>query len=510
MSYNPESTVPSSLPSVPPPLPMVPGPVNAAAGLPIPDRLAPYYTHPMFPGAPPPAHGSARDEHPHLGVPPGGRPPPIDGPDPAPSSHLSSNSATDTDSPDVAASAHLHALLSSQPATLPAARVRYTLKTSRPPPKSFDPFFAYAKGRGCLVVWRDFAPFWRVEIGVAAQLASAPNTHGIAALAIHDGRAHKPEHQATYFDGDWEGTVNKVRFAFALCFVSHCVLFSFLGPAPCRPCTLLELAPTSLSRPCLSLGCSALFLWILSDSASTATPTLTSTSTSTISFSPRPPTPVCLSACPLFASFGPRPGPSTLPPTDFSPYDERFASALPPMTVLINGRDEPRVVFDVGPLFEDPPSSTTAQTLTDPTLFTLSPPRTGAFFARPERKDFYYRNSWWAGKFEYADNVKWEDKKEVLYDCDADAIRNAYNITGESVSREEAYIGTSTARTSMGIRSRGGTFFGGGFCPHAVPHHHQTSPHHPFIPPIMQCRHRCAESALPPRGSRGRDGLKVV
>jgi hypothetical protein len=35
-----------------------------------------------------------------------------------------------------------------------------------------------------------------------------------------------------------------------------------------------------------------------------------------------------------------------------SRHDTQFASTLPPVTVLINGRDEPRVVFDVGPLFE--------------------------------------------------------------------------------------------------------------------------------------------------------------
>jgi hypothetical protein len=76
------------------------------------------------------------------------------------------------------------------------------------------------------------------------------------------------------------------------------------------------------------------------------------------------------------------------------------------MPVLINGRDEPRVVFDVGPLFEGACLSNSAcflyslttslantfaqaLTLTDPTPFTLSPPRarTGAFFAQPEGKD---------------------------------------------------------------------------------------------------------------------------
>jgi hypothetical protein len=56
-------------------------------------------------------------------------------------------------------------------------------------------------------------PFSRANL--LLQLAS--DSHGIAALAIRDGRAHKPEQQATYFDGDWEGTVNKVRFTFALC-----------------------------------------------------------------------------------------------------------------------------------------------------------------------------------------------------------------------------------------------------------------------------------------------------
>jgi hypothetical protein len=97
--------------------------------------------HPMFPGA--------HDEHPHPGAPSGGSPPPIDGPDSAPSSHSSSSSATDTDSPDDAASTHLRALLSTQP--VPVARACYTLKTSRPPPKGFDAFFPFAQERRCLV-----------------------------------------------------------------------------------------------------------------------------------------------------------------------------------------------------------------------------------------------------------------------------------------------------------------------------------------------------------------------
>ncbi|KAJ7915978.1 hypothetical protein B0H13DRAFT_2323840 [Mycena leptocephala] len=173
MSYNPESTVPSSLP----PLPDV---------------------------APPSSHSS----------------------DP------NSDSPEDTAAAD--ASAHITALLPSQPRTLPAVRAHYMLKTSRPAPIGFDALFTFAQERGCLVdgyagVWRDFAPFggWRWalrrkgrrrrrvgeggEEGREGMLASDLDTHGIPALAIREGGAHKPEHQATYFDGDWEGTVNKVR-----------------------------------------------------------------------------------------------------------------------------------------------------------------------------------------------------------------------------------------------------------------------------------------------------------
>ncbi|KAJ7665004.1 glycosyl transferase family 90-domain-containing protein [Mycena rosella] len=60
----------------------------------------------------------------------------------------------------------------------------------------------------------------------------------------------------------------------------------------------------------------------------------------------------------------------------------KFASALPPLTVLINGRDEPRVVFDTLPLFEGDPSQIPSLTAPhDHTPFALAPPSTRAFFA---------------------------------------------------------------------------------------------------------------------------------
>ncbi|KAJ7816775.1 hypothetical protein B0H14DRAFT_3877753 [Mycena olivaceomarginata] len=37
----------------------------------------------------------------------------------------------------------------------------------------------------------------------------APSSHGVAALTIRAGRGHKPEKGATYFDEDWDNTINK-------------------------------------------------------------------------------------------------------------------------------------------------------------------------------------------------------------------------------------------------------------------------------------------------------------
>ncbi|KAJ7915985.1 hypothetical protein B0H13DRAFT_2270131 [Mycena leptocephala] len=155
-----------------------------------------------------------------------GEPPPIDGPDGAPPPSSSSNS--DSSSPDDTdtASTRLPALLSSQPATLPAARARYTLKTSRRLQKG-STRSSPSHGWVCWGVARFCAVFeggkrccctkgergeerreagglergrgWfreRVE-AVEKRLASDSNTHGIATLAIRNGRAHKPEHQAT-------------------------------------------------------------------------------------------------------------------------------------------------------------------------------------------------------------------------------------------------------------------------------------------------------------------------
>ncbi|KAJ7065465.1 glycosyl transferase family 90-domain-containing protein [Mycena amicta] len=459
--------------------------LGPAAGLPVPEPVAQYAYRPTRPfhGNPPPP--SNPGDHPHPPPPPQSHKPPLDSPD----SDVDLSHAGDSTTNFLAASL---------PASVSAARARYSLKTGRSPPRGFDAFYDFAKTRGCLVdaydgLHVDFAPFWRAEkrkkgwfrerVGRMAEKLK-DDSHGITVLTIRDDAVHQPKTQGGYFDGDWERTITK------------------------------------------------------------------------------------------------------------------FVHALPPMQVIINGRDEPRVVFDVAELFSDDsalPSDVAA--LADPTPFGISPPSTEEFFkprqaCRPPRgagvlKDvpfllsassaefttdlvpvlsmtkladgasaagqpggghtcfadivmpgeFYYRNSWWAGKFEYANNVLWEDKKDVLYwrgksngghirhsnhksfprfrlidlarqpevkqkglldvritewhewhctdNCDADAIKSEYNITGDKEPREDAYKykylldvdGNSFSGRYLGLLRSGSlvfksTAFAEFFTPWLVPYEH--------------------------------------
>ncbi|KAF7289046.1 CAP10 domain-containing protein [Mycena chlorophos] len=370
--------------------------LGPAAGLPVPETIAPYAYRPERPffGNVPPPPSHAHDDHDELEHPhpaPESLPdrPPLledipydvdEGPDPdhnLPPPHndgLGDHASQPPSDVSHAGDYTAHFLSESTPASLAAARARYTLKTGRSPPKGFDTFYDFAKPRGCLVdgydgVFADFAPFWQAEKRRKGWFRERVRTmaeklrgdaHGITVLTIRGGAVHQPETQGGYFDGDWERTISK------------------------------------------------------------------------------------------------------------------FVHSLPPMQVLINGRDEPRVVFDVAELFSD--ESTTlphdVATLSDTNPFGQSPASTGEFFrprqaCRPPKAtglledvafllsassaefttdlvpvlsmtkiadgasatvgghtcfadirfpgEFYYRQSFWAGKFEYPNNIAWEDKKDVLY-----------------------------------------------------------------------------------------------
>ncbi|KAF7323672.1 CAP10 domain-containing protein [Mycena kentingensis (nom. inval.)] len=462
------------------------GYLGPAAGLPVPEHIAPYSYRPSQPfggNAPPPSDHS-------FGGRPHGRPPPPDHRPPLDDPYF--------DHPDLAHAADsAKQLLASQPPTVHAARARYSLKTGRSPPQGFDAFYEFATQRGCLVdgydgIYADFAPFWRAEkkwkgwfrerVGQMAEKLKG-DAHGVTVLTIRNGEVQRPETQGGYFDGDWEQKLTK------------------------------------------------------------------------------------------------------------------FIHALPPMQVLINGRDEPRVVFDVSELFTDDPAlPSNVASLSDPNPFGNSPPSTGEFFeprpaCRPPKgsgvlKDvpfllsassaefttdlvpilsmtkladgasgvaaggqalgsptcfadimmpgeFYYRDSWWAGKFDYPDNIRWEDKKPVLYwrgksngghirnqnhksfprfrlmdlakahrdildvritewhqwhctdNCDAEQIKSEYHITGEKEPREDAYKykylldvdGNSFSGRYLGLLRSGGlvfksTAFTEFFTPWLVPYEH--------------------------------------
>ncbi|KAJ7138127.1 glycosyl transferase family 90-domain-containing protein, partial [Mycena epipterygia] len=133
----------------------------------------------------------------------------------------------------------------------------------------------------------------------------------------------------------------------------------------------------------------------------------------------------------------------------------QFAPYLPDMTFLINGRDEPRVVFD----YRDPGVRSKALAVTEKIPFDVSPHPTSDFFRertgcnilrRPEGFtatanddsacftidlypmlsmakvspcfadilfpiEYYYDRSWWSGKFAYPNNIEWSDKLSKIY-----------------------------------------------------------------------------------------------
>ncbi|KAJ6584868.1 glycosyl transferase family 90-domain-containing protein [Mycena capillaripes] len=141
----------------------------------------------------------------------------------------------------------------------------------------------------------------------------------------------------------------------------------------------------------------------------------------------------------------------------------RFVSVLPDMDFLLNGRDEPRVVFN----FRDPNARKDAMVLKDPNPFHIAPRPTSDFFkdrsgcnplSSPKgfgsdgsadiaflrsssSSDFttdlwpllsmtkispcfsdilfpgqyYYDESWWSGSFSHPNDIEWKDKKPQLY-----------------------------------------------------------------------------------------------
>ncbi|CAK5275152.1 unnamed protein product [Mycena citricolor] len=395
--------------------------------------------------------------------------------------------------------------------TLSNAMSRYTLLTSRPPPLHYSKFHTYAQEHKCFTdprayagVFADFAPFWAAErreerrtgkrgwfreqvTKTAERWVRDGDSHGAVAMDVRSGRMYRPGYQGSYFDGDWDNKINM------------------------------------------------------------------------------------------------------------------FASSLPDMKVLINGRDEPRVAYDTAPLLRGSKSEVNLGIVDGKPFahsFDGSAPASDFFRTRegcaplngemgdvpflvsPSSSDlttdlipilsmakladgsgigsgaaldfspssghscfadilivgeFYYTSSSWAGKFEFSDNVPWDKKREVIYwrgksngghirgqnyrffprfrlmdiarepenkhlfdvqitewhewhctdNCDADAIRKEYNITGQKAPREESYKykyvldvdGNSFSGRYLGLLRSGSlvfksTAFAEYFTPWLIPYEH--------------------------------------
>ncbi|KAJ7461187.1 glycosyl transferase family 90-domain-containing protein [Mycena latifolia] len=532
------------------------GPAVGLPELPIPDRLAGYYRPPPPPPfpldgdggnePPPPGGGAGHGAHGHPRPPPpedvGAHapldvpehpppPPPVDSGAhapldvPPPSSPPSSPppSPPPADSNTTATDPAVSALLASQPATLAAARARYSLKTGRVPPRGFDAFVAFAQERGCLVdayagARADFAPFWAVERALssasplnstspsassgwfrervkafAARLAAderdGRGAHGMSALRIKDGRVQRAAYQGTYFDGDWEATIGK--FAAAL------PDMTLLINGRDEPRVVFD------TQPLFAAGADVESLTHPTD----ATPFALSPPATAQFFAPR-------AGC---GGEGAQGGVPFL----LSASSAEFTTDLVPVLSMAKLADGAGVSSAGGGSAEAAEGGRGATCFADIVV----------------PGEFYYRTSWWAGQFKYPDNVPWGGKKGVLYwrgksngghirgsnykafprfrlidlasapenqrkglfdvritewheghctdDCDADAIRAEYNITGETAPREEAYgfkylldvDGNTFSGRYLGLLRSGGlvfksTAFAEFFTPWLVPYEH--------------------------------------
>ncbi|KAJ7087516.1 hypothetical protein C8R44DRAFT_893216 [Mycena epipterygia] len=101
-------------------------------------------------------------------------------------------------------------LYAAQPRTPVTTRARHTLKPGRAPPHGFDAFVDYAGRHGCLVNAALQRGWFRQRVK-AVEERLKEDSKGLTALTVRDGKVHRPEYQGTYFDEDWENTINKVR-----------------------------------------------------------------------------------------------------------------------------------------------------------------------------------------------------------------------------------------------------------------------------------------------------------
>ncbi|KAJ7583091.1 glycosyl transferase family 90-domain-containing protein [Mycena floridula] len=329
----------------------------------------------------------------------------------------------------------IDSLYERQSKTLAQASARYTLKTNRNPPKNYEKWFRFAKSKSCLIddydqIYRDFEPFYQLAdkdpeffkkmVDSATEKVKQVG-NGMKTGQFKGGSFRETDNQGTLYNGDWQRTM------------------------------------------------------------------------------------------------------------------DRFANLLPDMNIILNGRDEPRILFN----HRDEDVIGRALDVSDPTPFEHQPSPTSMVFKdqkmciipnRPSGftspandasaflidssstqyttdfypmlsmtrispcfsdilvpSEFYYSDSSWAPKYSHANDIAWDDKTPKLYwrgatsggiihgdnyrkfprfhmidigrnhsdiidvaltvfqgslcsdDCNGEAIKKEYGITGEGAPREDAY-----------------------------------------------------------------------
>ncbi|CAK5266207.1 unnamed protein product [Mycena citricolor] len=275
-------------------------------------------------------------------------------------------SKVDLSDPEILAAMRVDELFRKQSQTVAEAATKYSMRYNRSPPPNFDRWFAYAQENRCLIddyrqIQRDLEPFYQLaredpdHFRRMADLGSRllrVDPKGMVAIRIVDGQVRLPDYAGTPYDGEWQRGMSNIQ----------------------------------------------------------------------------------------------------------------FSSVLPDMEFLINGRDEPRVVFNTA----DPNNRKAALMISDSQPFRITPLPTADFFkdrrecavidtdqgfgidaldavpfirssstsefttdlypllsmtklASPCFADivfpaqWYYASSPWSGKFQHADDIPWQAKKDVLY-----------------------------------------------------------------------------------------------
>ncbi|KAJ7079970.1 glycosyl transferase family 90-domain-containing protein [Mycena belliarum] len=108
-------------------------------------------------------------------------------------------------------------LFARQSTSLEQAAARYALRNGRPPPRNYDGWYHFAKNRGCLIdeyerIQRDFEPFYQLArddpaffkrmVARGTKMAVAEDM-GIKTFKVEGGKVNTTDERSSNYDGGW-------------------------------------------------------------------------------------------------------------------------------------------------------------------------------------------------------------------------------------------------------------------------------------------------------------------